>query len=44
MAVSLLGAPDTDLDLINMTQEFLSHAGRPARVFTGKTMFGSGQD
>ena len=40
MAVSLLGAPETDLELIEMTERFLKHVGRSTRVRTGKTMFG----
>lgn len=40
VAVSLLGAPETDLDLTEMTEDFLKHAGRSTRVLTGKTMFG----
>ncbi|RYO26794.1 hypothetical protein AA0111_g7852 [Alternaria arborescens] len=40
VAVSLLGAPETDLELTEMTEDFLKHAGRSTRVLTGKTMFG----
>jgi len=40
MAVSLLGAPETDLELIEMTEGFLKHAKRSSRVQTGRTMFG----
>ncbi|KAJ4299616.1 hypothetical protein N0V90_004862 [Kalmusia sp. IMI 367209] len=39
MAVSLLGAPGTDMELITLTGEFLAHTGRPGRVSTGKTMW-----
>jgi hypothetical protein len=41
MAVSLLGAPETDLELIEMTERFLKHSKRSTRVKTGRTMFGS---
>lgn len=37
-AVSLLGAPDTDLQLIEMVQAFLEDAGRPTSVQTGSSM------
>ena len=37
-AVSLLGAPDTDLQLIEMVQKFLEDAGRPTSVQTGSSM------
>ncbi|KAI4944594.1 hypothetical protein J4E91_008597 [Alternaria rosae] len=40
MAVSLLGAPETDLELIEMTERFLKHVKRSTRVQTGRTMFG----
>jgi len=39
VAVSLLGAPGTDLELIEMTEDFLKHAKRSTNVLTGRTMF-----
>jgi hypothetical protein len=43
VAVSLLGAPGTDLELIEMTEGFLQHTNRSTRVLTGRTMFGDNE-
>ncbi|KAH7092427.1 amidase signature domain-containing protein [Paraphoma chrysanthemicola] len=42
VAVSLLGAPGTDMELISLVERFLISAGRPTKVLTGKNMFGEG--
>lgn len=41
VAVSVLGAPDTDVELIDMVQQCLLSSGRPTSVQTGSTMFGN---
>ncbi|PVH68460.1 amidase signature enzyme [Cadophora sp. DSE1049] len=39
MVVSLLGAPGTDLQLLQLTLKGLENSGRPTKVKTGKTAF-----
>ncbi|KAL9609127.1 MAG: hypothetical protein Q9167_006088 [Letrouitia subvulpina] len=39
IAVALLGAPGTDLKLVETALECLQRSGRPTRVLTGKKLF-----
>lgn len=39
VAVSLMGAPGTDLDLIEWTLQALKKGGRPTKVKAGKLAF-----
>jgi Asp-tRNA(Asn)/Glu-tRNA(Gln) amidotransferase A subunit family amidase len=39
VGISLLSAPGTDLELLDMVVSCLEHSGRPTTVLTGKTMF-----
>ena len=39
VGVSLLGAPHSDLVLLDIVKDVLEHSGRQTRVLTGKTMF-----
>lgn len=41
MVLSLMGAPNTDMELIQWTLDKLQMAGRPTKVMTGKTPFKS---
>ena len=40
VGLSLLSAPGTDIELLDMIVSCLEHNGRPTAVSTGKTMFG----
>lgn len=39
IAVALLGAPGTDLTLVETVLECLKRSGRPTKVLTGKKLF-----
>lgn len=39
MGISLMALPGSDLMLLDIAQACLEKAGRPTKVFTGKSMF-----